>query len=88
MEWLRFLLSRTIPNNGMAPFPDHLSDRWTFLPPVRRCARPASAVLLEVGRPVRLLELGIQDPQVPGQVIDLFLERVHVDGADELDLVA
>ena len=44
--------------------------------------------LLEVRRPVRLLELGIQLPEVAGEVVDPLLEGVHVDGADELDLVA
>ena len=45
-------------------------------------------VLLEFGHPVRLLEFGIQHPKVPGQVIDLLLEDVHIDGTDELDLIA
>ena len=80
------VLSLTIPfGSGSVSHDPHKG--WTFLPPVRRCARPASAILLEVGHPVRLLQLGIQLAQVPGEVIDTLLEVVYVDGADELDFI-
>ena len=67
---------------------DVFTSRPEVCPPCLGFYSFLSIGLFEVRRPVRLLELGVQLPEVAGEVVDPLLEGVHVDGADELDLVA
>ena len=68
-------------------FPDHSKCGRFYLPSGGEPALPRR-VLLEFGHPVRLLELRIQLPKVAGEVIDLLLENVHIDGPDEFNFIA